>query len=280
MATSSTTSFLSLPPEIRILIYEYLLVAPRDGSLRAIAHRPHPTVNTRGVPPLCGTPKPCLYCTVAVEHYVCWSENLSCLQHHPGRTLMARTGGRIYPAVLSVSKLTYKEAMPLLYFNLRLSFLITGHDDVHNILKSLPQFPCNVAHIHLNIHFEMTITASEREIIMDAIHILVFVLNQYEPAMLSGTVCPSPHNSQAKAQGMIHEIFRRCYLMPRKEPVAVMSDAKRAALDCRTTSRGKMAYEHERVNATLRLTASRQLNKSKDDLPSWLEESHDIRQHI
>jgi hypothetical protein len=68
--------------------------------------------------------------------------------------------------------------------------------------------------------------------------------------------------------------------MPRKEPVAVMSDAKRAALDYRTTSRGKMAYEHERVNASLRLTASRQLNKSKDDLPNWLEESHDIRQHI
>lgn len=220
-AQTPISAFLALPTELRLQIYEYVLIAPKDGSLRAI----QPKLKQRIFDPQLGIcckfgvqaiPRFCTYCKSKRSHYICWDESSqqtginSILPTE--NDLIIRIGGQVYPAILQCSKLIHREAVPILYSNTHLIVNFDGTFDGQDTLRALPTFTHPIAHLSLRIRPPHPPNPHARLNMLIAMDILDQTFDGHLPRGLS-SVTYQREISYDYGAGLTHTLYCRCLTM-------------------------------------------------------------------
>ncbi|SMY23909.1 unnamed protein product [Zymoseptoria tritici ST99CH_1A5] len=128
-------NFLDLPPELRLRIYQYMLIP--SLPLHALRHQPtchnHDPLAASTPPPyitaLRNRPKPASWRSLVPREHLAEKCRISCIQ---------QSGQRRNLAILRVSRLVYKEAIEILWEDEKWGFTFTGLQDFVDSMKTMP----------------------------------------------------------------------------------------------------------------------------------------------
>lgn len=135
MADSQTPqvafNFMGLPKETRLIIYEHVFSPIRTKTIQVFDPCEGPPTADGSHPPLHATAIPCAHCSlVGPTTGANMSTHTTCMpmiRVHPDYThrLLYRCSGRLYPALLCVSREIHEEALGFLYAHMNLEINIS-----------------------------------------------------------------------------------------------------------------------------------------------------------
>ncbi|KAI5272302.1 hypothetical protein E4T47_04410 [Aureobasidium subglaciale] len=271
----SKPSFMQLPPELRTLVYQHLLISVERGEVRTVSQKVLPTFvdSFEQATALCSIEGECIWCLSGRVHPV--RQCHAIVNDHEKGSLVERPGGRIYPAILGCSKQVYSEAMPMLYSELHLSVLLRPYPGTLSGLSALPMFPCNLGSLNFAVAPLKHENSIDRRFFMQVVDNVMIALNGYRPGLITVIRDPMRGRSYDASVATAHEIFRKFDLMVVKQPIVKMSLTKRAALF--------KGISRDRQNDVALMAMSRKfrdrLNRRlMDNVPLILDQSVQLRQ--